>query len=135
MLFVVLTIAAFLVLLLAKVTILGLVCCPLFVVDAPMSCFLTNLFVFWFVVIGWHLLPFFVLLLQALVCIVLVILVIVSCILTCIGSLFSLVLSLMSISVELGGQLGRELKRFVSSVVNSEASGDGSVGRPEGDVC
>ena len=57
----------------------------IYVVDAPVPCFLANLFVFWFVVHGWHLLPFFVLLLYALVSADLAILVIIPCILICVS--------------------------------------------------
>ena len=73
----ILTFVALLVLFIANVIILGLVHFLFHVMDAPVPCFLANLFVFQFVVLGWCLLPFFVLLLQALVCVVLAILAIV----------------------------------------------------------
>ena len=106
----VLVFVALLVLFLAQAAILGLVHLPFHVVDAPVPHFLANLLVFWFVVLGWYRLPFFVLLLQSLVCVVLAILMVVPLILTCIGSLVSLVWSLALILVELAGQLGRQFE-------------------------
>ena len=104
---------ALLVLFLAKVPIHRLVHSPFHVVDAPVPCYFANLFVFRFVVLWWQPIPFFILLLKALVCVILAVLADVLCIITCIGFLFSLVLSLMSILVELVGQLGRKLKVLV----------------------
>ena len=106
----VLTFVALLVLFLAKVTITRLVHCQFHVMVTPVPYFLANPFVFWFVVLGWCLLPFFVLLLKVLLWVVFAVLATIPWILTCIGSLFSVDLSLSLISIELDVQLGGKLE-------------------------
>ena len=53
--------------LLADVAVLGLVNHPLHMVDAPVECFVANLFLFWLIFFWWNLFPLLILLLKAFV--------------------------------------------------------------------
>ena len=52
---------------LADVAVLGLVNRPLHMVDAPVECFVANLFLFWLIFLWWNLFPLLILLLKAFV--------------------------------------------------------------------
>ena len=52
---------------LADVAVLGLVNRPLHMVDAPVECFVANLFLFWLIFLWWNLFPLLILLLKSFV--------------------------------------------------------------------